>query len=67
MGEEETILKAEGNCVDGDDTHWTVDCPNCDKQFEYTGFFDSSDKETCKCGCVFRTKKIWITDSKYIE
>lgn len=57
---------AEGYSVDGDDMHWTVNCPECGKEFEYEGYFDSSDETKCKCGCVFTTQKVWIDEFTYI-
>ena len=30
------MKKTEGNCIDGNDDHWIVNCPDCDKEFEYT-------------------------------
>ena len=62
-----SVEEAEGRAVNGDDTHWHVNCPKCEKEFEYIGFFDSADKTKCKCGCVFVTKKVWINDKTYIE
>lgn len=57
----------KGYAIDGMDDQWTVDCPKCDKEFNYSGFFDSSDITNCKCGCSFTTTKVWIDDTKYIE
>ncbi len=57
----------EGNAIDGDDSHWTVNCPNCEKEFEYTGYFESSDITECSCGCKFKTTKVWIDEKHYIE
>ena len=61
------INRTEGYSIDGADDHWTVSCPNCEHEFEYEGFFDSSDKTSCKCGCEFVTTKVWINESHYIE
>jgi len=58
---------ADGYSVDGDDMHWTVACPECEKEFEYEGYFDSGDDTKCKCGCTFSTRKVWIDDANYIE
>lgn len=60
------ILKVEGNSVDGQDDNWTVNCPECDKEFEYTGYFESSDVTVCSCGCKFITEKVWLNDNEYI-
>lgn len=61
------MVEAEGYSVNGEDDHWTVNCPNCDHEFEYEGFFDSTDETKCKCGCIFVTTKVWINDYKYIK
>lgn len=60
------MRSAIGHSVNGDDMNWTVDCPNCDKEYEFTGYFDSGDEYYCKCGCTFKTSKVWIDDSHYI-
>uniref|UniRef100_A0A6M3M250 Uncharacterized protein n=1 Tax=viral metagenome TaxID=1070528 RepID=A0A6M3M250_9ZZZZ len=56
----------DGYTVNGQDDHWTVNCPDCGKEFEYTGYFDSGDKTECPCGCVFTTTKIEFEDGSYI-
>lgn len=61
------VRSAVGHSVDGDDMHWTVCCPDCSKEFEYKGWFDSSEETKCKCGCVFRTTKVWLDDDHYIQ
>ena len=61
------VMKAEGHAINGDDMHWTVCCPECEKEFEYTGYFDPADETKCKCGCIFQTKKVWIDETHYIE
>jgi hypothetical protein len=61
------ILKAEGNSVDGNDDHWFVLCPGCEKEFEYTGYFDSGDVTVCSCGCSFITTRVWIDEKTYME
>lgn len=63
----DVVRSAVGHSVDGDDMHWTVCCPDCSKEFEYKGWFDSSEETKCKCGCVFRTTKVWLDDDHYIQ
>lgn len=60
------MKKVDGFSVDGDDMNWTVECPDCQKEIEYTGYFESEDINKCKCGCEFYTSKIWIDDLHYI-
>lgn len=47
--------------------HWQVVCPNCQKEFEYKGYFDSSDITNCKCGTSFKTSKIEFENGSYID
>jgi len=61
------ILKTHGNSINGTDDYWSVDCPNCGKEYKYTGFFDSGDKTNCECGVTFITTKVWIDEYNYIQ
>jgi len=60
------MKKAEGFAINEEEDHWIVNCPDCEKEFEYTGYFDSSDITKCSCGCNFVTIKVWINDESYI-
>ena len=62
----EIMKKVDGFSIDGDDMNWTVECPDCQKEIEYAGYFDSEDLNKCKCGCEFKTSKVWIDDVHYI-
>lgn len=31
------LKSVEGNVVDGDDMHWTAECPNCEHETEWRG------------------------------
>ena len=66
MGHED-ILNTTGNSVEDDDMHWQVSCPKCDHEFEYEGYFDSDDITTCKCGCKFKTTKVFFEDGSYMK
>ena len=61
------IHSADGHSCYNDDSHWTVNCPLCEKEFEYTGYFDSSEINYCRCGCKFRTKRVYFEDDSYME
>lgn len=61
------ILKAEGHIIEGNYDNWIVLCPGCDKEFEFTGYFESSDVTVCSCGCKFITTRVWIDDGIYME
>jgi len=60
------MKKVEGFAINEEEDHWIVNCPVCEKEFEYTGYFDSSDITKCSCGCNFVTTKVWINDESYI-
>ena len=57
---------AVGKSINGNDDKWIVNCPDCEKEFEYTGYFDSGDVTKCTCGCEFTTNKVWLNDKEYI-
>ena len=61
------ISEIEGQAINGNDDNWIVECPKCNKEFEYEGFFDSEDITECPCGTKFKTKKIWLNDDTYIK
>lgn len=58
---------AEGTAVNGADDHWIVECPVCEKSFEYQGFFDPDEITECKCGCRFKTNRVLINDTQFIN
>ncbi len=60
------IHQAIGHSINGEDDHWSVHCPMCEREFEYTGYFDEEDKTECQCGCVFRTTQVWINDDEFV-
>jgi len=61
----ETIV--DGHSVNNDDMHWIVNCPTCERELEYTGYFDSDDINKCKCGTEFKTRRIYFDNNSYIE
>lgn len=56
-----------GHSVDGDDMQWTVNCPECDREYKCEGYFESTDIDTCKCGCVYRTERVYFEDGSFIS
>ena len=63
-----TDLKVvDGVAIDDDDAHWMVNCPDCDREFEYTGYFDPDDLTKCKCGTEFKTRRVYFENGSYIE
>jgi ssDNA-binding Zn-finger/Zn-ribbon topoisomerase 1 len=62
------MRKVDGYAINGDDLHWTVNCPNCDYEIEYKGYFDATDVNICpKCMAKFLTSKVWLDKKYYIE
>jgi hypothetical protein len=60
------MRSADGHSVD-DDMHWTVICPTCERELEYTGYFDSGDTNKCKCGTEFKTRRVYFYNDSYME
>jgi len=67
LHETPVIHSADGYSYDNDDLTWTVNCPLCEKEFEYTGCFDSGDITECSCGCRFITERVYFDDDSYME
>ena len=58
----------EAYAIDNDDMHFTVECPSCNNETEYNGFFDSSEVNICpKCKVQFRISKLWMSEDDYIN
>lgn len=67
MNIDKQLKEVDGYAIDGDDMNWVVECPDCLKEIEYKGFFESEDLNKCRCGCEFQTSKVWIDDVHYIK
>lgn len=63
----DVVRSAIGHSVDGDDMQWTVNCPECNREYKCEGYFESTDIDTCKCGCVYRTERVYFEDGSFIE
>ena len=61
------VRSAIGHSVDDDDMQWTVNCPECSLEYRYEGYFESTDIDTCKCGCVYRTDRVYFEDGSFME
>ncbi len=61
------VRSAIGHSVDDDDMQWTVNCPECSREYRYEGYFESTDIDTCKCGCVYRTDRVYFEDGSFME
>lgn len=59
--------KVIGRVLDDEGENWLVECPTCQKEYEYEGHFDPSQVTECVCGCLFNTKRIEFDDGSYIE
>lgn len=66
-GNLQQVRSADGNSVDDDDMHWTVNCPTCERELEYTGYFDSGDINKCECGTEFKTRRVYFDNDSYME
>jgi len=60
------MKKVEGKALDKIGEHWKVECPECGKELEYKGWFDSGDICKCYCGCKFLTTRIYFENGTYI-
>jgi len=64
----DNIISVVGHSIDNDDMQWTVDCPGCQKELQYAGFFDKDDLNICKqCGTKFKTSRIEFDNGDHIE
>lgn len=62
-----SIKTAIGEAVGKDDTHWIVECPNCEKSYEYEGYYDPDDKTICeRCGITFITIRVEFENGSYM-
>jgi hypothetical protein len=60
------VRSAIGHSVDDDDMQWTVSCPECNREYRCEGYFDSTDTDTCRCGCVYRTDRVYFEDGSFM-
>ena len=58
------IEKVTGSSIGDSDDNWYCHCPKCDKYYEYTGYYDSEDITNCKCGCNFRTIRVYFDEGR---
>lgn len=66
-GNRAVVRSAIGHSVDDDDMQWTVNCPDCNREYKCEGYFESTDIDTCKCGCVYRTERVYFEDGSFIS
>lgn len=66
MAGNKKILETTGHSIDDDDMRWSASCPQCEREFEFTGFFDSEDVHVCSCGHGFRITRIYFEDGNYL-
>lgn len=66
--ENKEIPSVHGFAIDGDDMNWTVECPSCNNEIEYEGYFDATDICRCsKCNTYFLCEKVWLDDNTFIK
>lgn len=61
------VIATEGKTVDDDENHWTIICPGCNTEFEFTGFFDPDELVDCKCKTKIKVERIYFSNGNYIE
>lgn len=61
------VKETVGEAVNGNDDEWEANCPNCQTNHEFSGFYDPEDITECACGCKFRIVKLWLDDRTFIE
>ena len=58
----------DGYAIDGDDLHYTTECPSCGYESEWQGWFDADDEHRCpRCKESFYVRKVWINDNEYVQ
>ena len=69
VGERILILQnPDAFAIDGDDLHYSIECPFCNNSNEYIGWFDSCETYECSvCQNKIKASKLWIDDETYIE
>jgi len=50
-----------------EEDHWIVECPDCNLEYEFQGYFDSGEPVKCDCGISFKVTKIIFSNGAYIE
>lgn len=61
------IQSVVGFSIDNDDMRWVANCPECNIEYSFEGYFDPSDTDECKCGCTFRIERVEFEDGSFIE
>ncbi len=56
-----------GYSAENDEMQWTVNCPVCNIEISYVGFFDSGELNKCKCGAEFKTRSVDFEDGSRME
>lgn len=63
-----TKFKTTGNIIDGDDMHWSAECPECGNSMEFKGYFDPTEIAVCtNCHCMFVMTKIYFENGDYFQ
>lgn len=61
------VCNVVGHSIDDDDMQWTVNCPKCNREYRCEGYFESADTDTCKCGCLYRTERVYFEDGSFMD
>jgi hypothetical protein len=58
-------VTTDGTAIEED--HWIVTCLNCQRKYEFTGYFDSGEPIECICGVLIKVLRINFSNGDYIE
>ena len=59
-------IKTMGKALNQAGDEWSVECPECGKGMEFSGFFDPEDLYTCdNCHAEFQITRLWLNDREY--
>lgn len=57
-------MKTTGLALNDAGDEWSATCPQCEKEYEYQGFWDPDDVTKCSCGCHFTIDEVEFDGGK---
>lgn len=65
MTDHKEVLEVNGTARNEED--WSCICPHCDKDLDFTGYFDEDDIHTCpRCKGKFKVVRCYFSDERYM-